>query len=171
MRSGPRTAVVVSWDPMSYSGPPHPRWPWQSRYLRSMPVRWSVWLPSRWMRLHAPPLEPKPVGRFADLDVSLDAAQQQLLEAFCDQLNAHGGAGDRPTVRYLDWHARRVGCCGAGDRYVYVDTNGDMHACPFCRAEGVGVLDHDIDTALALLQSAGCPAGTSDTHRVGRTPS
>ncbi len=113
-------------------------------------------------------LEPKSVGRYADRDVALEPAQQRLLEQFCERLNADDAGGDLPGVRYLDWSRRTFGCGGAGDRYLYIDTEGAMHACPFCRAPGVRVLHHDINTALSMLQAAGCPAG-SGSHYSART--
>jgi MoaA/NifB/PqqE/SkfB family radical SAM enzyme len=113
-------------------------------------------------------LEPRSVGRYADRDVALDPAQQRLLEAFCDRLNAGDRTGALPGVRYLDWSRRSFGC-GGGDRYVYIDTGGEMHPCPFCRAPGVRALDHDIDTALSRLKAAGCLAGGAHCQPVART--
>jgi MoaA/NifB/PqqE/SkfB family radical SAM enzyme len=106
-------------------------------------------------------LEPKAVGHYAGQDVALSAAQQRLLEQFSQRLNADPAARALPTVSYEDWNARRLGCKGAGDRYAYIDTDGDLHACPFCRAPGLRVLGHDLDDALARLQCAGCPAGNA----------
>lgn len=103
-------------------------------------------------------LEPKAIGHYARQDVTLGRAEQRVLEEFCERLNSNAGAQDLPTVEYLDWSKRRLGCCGAGDRYAYVDTDGELHACPFCRAPGLRVLDQDIDTALSTLQARGCPA-------------
>jgi len=114
-------------------------------------------------------LEPRSVGRYADHDVTLDPSQQGLLEAFCDRLNAGDPADAWPAVRYLDWSKRSFGC-GGGDRYVYIDTAGDMHPCPFCRAPGVRALDHDIDTALSRLKAAGCLAGGAHCQPAARTP-
>jgi MoaA/NifB/PqqE/SkfB family radical SAM enzyme len=104
-------------------------------------------------------LEPKPIGHYAGQDVALDPTQQRELERFTERLNLDPAARDLPAVTYLDWFARTHGCWGAGDRYVYIDTEGALHACPFCRAPGVHVLDHDIDEAIAMLQVSGCPAG------------
>ena len=114
--------------------------------------------------------EPRSVGRYADRDVALEPPQQRLLEAFCDRLNADDGASGLPGVRYLDWSARSFGCSG-GDAYVYIDTAGDLHPCPFCRGPGVRVLDHDIDTALSRLKTAGCLSSASHCHTAARTTS
>ncbi len=113
-------------------------------------------------------LEPRPVGRYAGKDVALEPAQQRLLEAFCDRLNTDASSADLPGVRYPDWSARTFGCSG-GRRYVYIDTDGGMHACPFCRATSVRVLDRDFGTALGQLQRAGCQAGSDDHAPTTRT--
>jgi MoaA/NifB/PqqE/SkfB family radical SAM enzyme len=107
-------------------------------------------------------LEPRPAGGCAGRDVDLSAEQQRLLEDFTERLNTDPGSREHPAVRYVDWEARACGCCGAGDRFVYVDTQGEIHACPFCREPGLRVLDHDIHDVLSKLRRAGCPAGTRD---------
>jgi MoaA/NifB/PqqE/SkfB family radical SAM enzyme len=103
-------------------------------------------------------LEPKAIGHYAGQDVTLTPGQQRLLETFCARLNTDPFARHLPTVSYPDWSTRALGCVGAGDRYVYVDTIGDLHGCPFCRTPGIRTLDHDMNTAMSLLQAAGCPA-------------
>lgn len=117
--------------------------------------------------------EPKPVGHYAGRDVALEPAQQRILEQFSERLNRDPAARDLPAVEYMDWSVRTFGCQGAGDRYVYIDTDGALHPCPFCRAPGVQVLDHDIDEAIAMLQVAGCRAGhnraSADTNTASHT--
>lgn len=103
-------------------------------------------------------LEPKAVGRYAGQDVALGAAERRCLEEFCERLNGDAAMRDHPSVEYMDWGARALGCCGAGDRYAYVDTTGGLHACPFCPAPGPNVLEQDIHAAISVLQDAGCPA-------------
>jgi MoaA/NifB/PqqE/SkfB family radical SAM enzyme len=112
-------------------------------------------------------LEPKALGHYASQDVVLDSAQQRALEEFCERLNSDAAAQDYPTVEYIDWVARTQGCVGAGDRYAYIDTDGELHACPFCRASGLRVLDNDIDESLSILQARGCPATSGCTRNGG----
>ena len=107
-------------------------------------------------------LEPRPVGRYAGRDVALEAGHQRLLEAFCDRLNTDPAATDHPSVRYLARTARTSGC-GGGSRYVYIDSEACVHACPFCRGSGVRLLDRDFEAGLGELQRAGC-ASASDDH-------
>lgn len=109
-------------------------------------------------------LEPKAVGHYAQQDVALDPSQQRLLEQFSERLNTDSAVDGLPSVHYMDWSKRTFGCAGAGDRYIYIDTAGDLHACPFCRAPGLRVLDHEIHSALRILRNAGCPANHSTTR-------
>ena len=112
-------------------------------------------------------LEPKAIGHYAGQDVTLGPAAQRVLEEFCERLNTDTDARELPTVEYMDWSKRVLGCCGAGDRYAYVDTDGALHACPFCRAPGPRVLDQDIDAALSTLQARGCPAAAACACEAG----
>lgn len=108
-------------------------------------------------------IEPRALGHYAGEDVALGPDHQQALEDFCAWLNSDAAGSGYPTAEYPDWGKREFGCCGAGDRYVYVDTDGKLHACPFCRAPGLRVLDHDIDSAISTLQARGCAVMRSPT--------
>ena len=102
-------------------------------------------------------LETKAVVHYAGRDVELSEGQRRLLEELFDRMNADPACRDLPAVSYADYSTRRLGCHGAGDRHLYVDTDGALHPCPFCRAPAGHALDGDFDGALARLQSAGCP--------------
>jgi len=112
-------------------------------------------------------LEPKAVGRYAGAEVALTTPQQRLLEEFADRLNTDSRYRDFPAVAYADFTKRSTTCHGAGDRYIYIDTDGSLHPCPFCRAPVGCVLDGDFDTALATLQASGCPAREEEVHPHG----
>lgn len=113
-------------------------------------------------------VEPKAVGHYADQDVALDPVQRDALEQFTDRLNRDPGARELPAVSYMDRYARGAGCRG-GSEYAYVDTNGSLHPCPFCREHPVALLGNDIDRAIADLQAAGGPA--PHCHCTSRIPS
>ncbi len=38
------------------------------------------------------------------------------------------------------YHQRRVGCF-SGSRSVYVDSVGDVHACPFCHTKSYNIIE------------------------------
>jgi MoaA/NifB/PqqE/SkfB family radical SAM enzyme len=113
-------------------------------------------------------VEPKAVGHYADQDVALEPAQREALEQFTDRLNRDPEVRELPAVSYMDRYARGADCRG-GSEYAYVDTDGSLHPCPFCREHPVALLGNDIDRAMAELQAAGCP--TQHCHCSERIPS
>ncbi|MDB5236821.1 MAG: radical protein [Hymenobacter sp.] len=105
-------------------------------------------------------LEPRAVGHYAGQAVDLSLAQVALLEDFYVKLNFGPDYLDWPLVHYYGYHQRRMGCGGAADRFLYVDTDGDLHACPFCQKKGGSALGGGLDAALDGLQTRGCHAFT-----------
>lgn len=102
-------------------------------------------------------LEPKAVGHYTGQEVGLTAAQQQLLDAFYVKMNYDSRYHHLPVLVYHEYHRRRAGCTGAADRYVYVDTDGELHACPFCRKTFGSAYGTDLDNDLLRLRQQGCP--------------
>lgn len=102
-------------------------------------------------------LEPKAVGHYIGQEVNLSAAQQQLLNDFYVQMNYDPAYHHLPVLVYHEYHRRRAGCTGAADRYVYVDTDGELHACPFCRKAAGSAFGADLDNDLLRLRQRGCP--------------
>jgi MoaA/NifB/PqqE/SkfB family radical SAM enzyme len=100
--------------------------------------------------------EPKPIGHYSGADVVLTTDQQRILEAFCERLNMHADCRALPAVAYFDWFNRRNDCPGAGDRYLYVDTDGSVHPCPFCRGSVGSARDGRFESTLAEVRAAGC---------------
>ena len=78
-------------------------------------------------------LEPKATGKYADKDVLLTDAQISIIEEFHYNINSDKKFNDYPIIVYHGYHQRRMGCLGGGSRYLYIDSNGDIHPCPFCR--------------------------------------
>ena len=101
-------------------------------------------------------IEPREVGRFAGKDVSLTKEQELILEEFYLKMNYSHEFIDMPAVSYHGYHQRRIGCFGSGSRYLYVDTNGEVHLCPFCRQQMGNVLDSGKDNSLKKMKKAGC---------------
>lgn len=102
-------------------------------------------------------LEPRPVGRYAGRDIELSAAQMEMLERFQQRLNREPSCREHPAVSYVAAAQRRSRCIGAGERYLYVDTDGAVHACPFCRESAGSALAPDFEGVLAALRGRGCP--------------
>ncbi|MBF9236575.1 radical SAM protein [Hymenobacter sp. BT683] len=101
-------------------------------------------------------LEPRAVGHYAGKSVDPSPEQIALLEAFYLKLNYGPDHLDWPMVHYYGYHQRRMGCGGAADRFLYVDTDGDLHACPFCQKKSGSALCGSLDDSLATLKTRGC---------------
>ena len=105
-------------------------------------------------------LEPRAVGHYAGRAVDLSAAQLALLEEFYLKMNFASDYFGWPIVHYYGYHQRRMGCTGAADQFLYVDTDGDLHACPFCQKKSGSALcrtsDDGLDASLTALKSRGC---------------
>jgi MoaA/NifB/PqqE/SkfB family radical SAM enzyme len=87
-------------------------------------------------------VEPRATGRYAGKLVELDATVIALLEKTYLEYNTSKAYQDYPIINYLGYHQRKVGCFGSGDRFFYIDTDGDAHSCPFCA--------HKVGSALAF---------------------
>ena len=104
-------------------------------------------------------LEPRAVGHYAGQDVELRPADITVLEDFVRRIQRDPACRDYPAVDYYAAYQRQAGCSGAGQRFLYVDTDGDMHACPFCQNKCGSALCGSIEAGIGNLQKAsGCHA-------------
>jgi len=101
-------------------------------------------------------LEPKAVGHYAGQDVALGPQHFSTLEAFFEKINFNKAYAGYPIVTYHGYYQRRIGCFSAGVKGFYVDTNGDMNACPFCHRKSGNVLDEDFEGNLKAMVTGGC---------------
>jgi MoaA/NifB/PqqE/SkfB family radical SAM enzyme len=101
-------------------------------------------------------LEPKAVGHYADKNVSISDKQIKLLEDFFTEYNYNQSYINYPLIVYHGFYSRRVACGGGGKHYVYVDTDGDVHNCPFCQRKIFSALHDDIKANLQLMALGGC---------------
>ncbi len=102
-------------------------------------------------------LEPRKIGHYADKEVLLDEAHIAFLEKTFTLVNHSPRYWDFPTMLYHGYHQRRVGCF-SGSRSVYVDSAGDVHACPFCHTKSYNILSliRQNETTLPQKENA-CP--------------
>lgn len=84
-------------------------------------------------------LEPKNVGHYKEGNVLLTPAHIAKLEKVFKDFNNLPAYKTYPTIMYHGYHQRRVGCF-AGSRSIYVDSIGDVHACPFCHTATYNIL-------------------------------
>lgn len=101
-------------------------------------------------------LEPRAVGHYNGKDVLLDAGHEKILESFYLKMNYQKRYRKFPIVCYHGYYQRKTGCFGSGNRSLYVDTDGNLHACPFCRTKMGSALSDDLDRDIEQLKEAGC---------------
>jgi MoaA/NifB/PqqE/SkfB family radical SAM enzyme len=101
-------------------------------------------------------LEPKAVGHYKGADVLLKREHEELLEQFYLAMNYSRQYRHYPIVTYHGYHQRHTGCFGSGNRNLYIDTDGDIHACPFCQVKRGSALGGDLDAAIKGLMAGGC---------------
>jgi len=101
-------------------------------------------------------LEVSSVGHYADTDVDLDEKHIQLLEQFYIKSMTSKINQNKPIIYYPGYHQRRIGCFGAGFRYLYIDAHGDMHACPFCQKKRGNMLKDNFELTINGLKINGC---------------
>jgi MoaA/NifB/PqqE/SkfB family radical SAM enzyme len=101
-------------------------------------------------------LEPRAVGKFKGKLVGLDGKQVRMLSDFTIRINSKPQYNDFPIVVFFGYHQRKLGCFGAGNRYLYVDPNGDVHACPFCRGKIDNILEIPFTKIIQKTREFGC---------------
>ncbi len=101
-------------------------------------------------------IEPRAVGHYAGKDVILYPEHEKVLEDFYLKLNNDPQFLDFPIIDYVGYKQRRTGCAGSGFRYLYVDTDGFMNSCPFCRSSTTHVLDGPIEESINRMKNIGC---------------
>ncbi len=84
-------------------------------------------------------LEPRKVGHYEGKDVLLEEKHISDLEFTFKRINHSPAYSNYPTMLYHGYHQRRVGCF-SGSRSVYVDSAGDVHACPFCHTKSYNII-------------------------------
>lgn len=85
-------------------------------------------------------LEPVAVGHYENQNVLLEETHINQLEQLFKKVNHSQEYKNYPTLMYHGFHQRRIGCF-SGSRSVYIDSAGDVHACPFCHTKSFNVID------------------------------
>jgi MoaA/NifB/PqqE/SkfB family radical SAM enzyme len=116
-------------------------------------------------------LDPREAGRFKGKNIELSEMQTEILETFYLNMVTRKEYSDYPIVTYPGYHQRRSGCGGAGDRYIYIDSAGEIHACPFCQRSAGNALDTGIEEAIDILLDFGCHKFDMSINRLQRSVS
>ena len=101
-------------------------------------------------------LEPRAAGKFARQNVLLDQKQVELISEFAIRMNTDARYRDFPIINFLGYHQRKMPCFGAGNRFLYADPNGDVHACPFCRGKMGNLLEEPFEQIIKKVKGVGC---------------
>jgi MoaA/NifB/PqqE/SkfB family radical SAM enzyme len=101
-------------------------------------------------------LDIRKTDRFHGEETKLTPEQINMLEEYYLGSRSPGKPKDYPIVAYPGYHQRRTGCMGAGNRYLYIDPKGDIHACPFCRGAVGNAITGSLDDAISKLKKKGC---------------
>jgi MoaA/NifB/PqqE/SkfB family radical SAM enzyme len=102
-------------------------------------------------------LEPKATGFYQGKDVKLDKQQKVLLEEFYWKMTFDPEYRDWPIVSYHEYHKPAINCGGAGDRFMYVNSMGQIQACPFCEKSFGNILDGHHHDGIEKMKLMGCP--------------
>lgn len=86
-------------------------------------------------------LEPKAVGHYQGKQISLTSDQLRLLEKLYLAMNFDRKYKDYPTIIYHGYHQRRIGCFSGGYDNMYIDSAGNVDACPFCQTKLFNIKD------------------------------
>jgi MoaA/NifB/PqqE/SkfB family radical SAM enzyme len=101
-------------------------------------------------------LEPRETGHFRGKAVTLSEEKIKDLENFYLKVNSLSGFEKYPPVIFPGYHQRRLGCFGAGKRYLYVDSEGSIHACPFCQGVLGNAAKDELVVVIQKAQAEGC---------------
>jgi MoaA/NifB/PqqE/SkfB family radical SAM enzyme len=101
-------------------------------------------------------MEPRKAGRFLGKDILLHDSQVETIVNFMKTRNHDPVYAEYPVILYGGYHQRKTGCYGSGNRYLFIDSNGNFHSCPFCR-NGLGnILSVSLDQAIIKARLSGC---------------
>lgn len=100
--------------------------------------------------------EPKSVGHYQGKDVELNENEKATLESFFITMNNDRKYRSYPIVLYHGYYQRRIGCLSAGSRHLYVNSEGDLYDCSFCRTKSGNALYEDINILADQMKAKGC---------------
>ncbi len=101
-------------------------------------------------------LEARQTGRFRGKEVMLSASQVDILSSFYLDSYRNPAFRNYPIVMYPGFDQRQVGCLGAGNRYMYIDSKGEVHSCPFCHGSAGNAVLEPLPGVLEKLRKKGC---------------
>jgi len=107
-------------------------------------------------------LEPRETGHFKNEEVTLSMDEIKQIESFYLRVSSSAEFEKYPLVVYPGYHQRKLGCFGAGIRYLYVDSEGSVNACPFCQGKMGNAITDDLNEVIKKVRAKGCHMFESD---------
>ncbi|MCB0840844.1 MAG: radical SAM protein, partial [Bacteroidetes bacterium] len=101
-------------------------------------------------------VEARNAGRYLHQQVSLSEEQLGILNEVYHRYNTDPAYWDYPIILWPDQQRRNVGCLAGGNRFFYIDTDGDAHACPFCTRKVCSTLTNEPLEVIRQMQQGGC---------------
>ena len=101
-------------------------------------------------------LEPRAEGRYRGKEVMLNEIETKILDNTYLQYNNDEKYSSYPIINSLGYHQRKVGCFGGGNRFFYIDTDGDAHLCPYCVGKTNNVLQYPPEVLIGKMKHASC---------------
>jgi len=109
-------------------------------------------------------LEARKAGSYADKDILLRKEEQEAVVDFYLKMNSGKQYKTFPIIQFPGYHQRKIGCFGAGNRYLHIDAKGDYHSCPFCRGAVGNIREMQLKEAIGILQNQGCQLFETNQH-------
>lgn len=101
-------------------------------------------------------LEPRAEGKYNGQEVMLNENEIEILDKLYLEYNNEEKYSSYPILNSLGYHQRKVGCFGGGNRFFYIDTDGDAHLCPYCVGKNQNALQNSPEELIAQLKSQTC---------------
>ena len=109
-------------------------------------------------------LEARKAGSYANKDILLRKEEQEAVVDFYLKMNSGKQYKTFPIIQFPGYHQRKIGCFGAGNRYLFIDAKGDYHRCPFCRGAVGNIREMRLEEAIGILQNQGCELFQTNQH-------
>jgi MoaA/NifB/PqqE/SkfB family radical SAM enzyme len=101
-------------------------------------------------------LEPQAVGHYQNKEVGLSKKNKEILEYIFYLLNFEYSYKKYPIVSYPDMIKRQNGCPGRGLHFLYVDAEGYVQSCPFCKRKVFHTSTHNLAHEIRSLRESAC---------------
>ncbi|WP_296700713.1 radical SAM protein [Algoriphagus sp.] len=103
-------------------------------YIESGGVEELIELAKKWNVPIVNLLEPRAVGNYQDKEVELEIHHKERLKKLSNQFNFSQDFLVYPTVLYPAGY-RSAKPCGGGISYLFLDYDGTLYPCPFCKVK------------------------------------